>query len=61
MRSLSEMVPTLLTKTSVSWSMLAERLLIPMEHLAVMGVPVFREGRDVGRMFGVEILAREAS
>ena len=59
MRSLSEMVPTLLTKTSVLWSMQAERLLIPMEHLAVMGVPVFREGRDVERMFGVEILARE--
>lgn len=60
MQSLSEIVPTLLTKTSVLWSMEVERLLIPMERLAIMGVPVFRAGRTVEHMFGVEVLARDS-
>ena len=54
---LSEICPTLLTRTSRLWDMQAGRLFVPEEHLAIMGVPIFAEGRkDVDR-FSVELLA----
>jgi len=57
MRSLSEMVPCLLTKTSSIWSMRHSRLLSASEHLGVMGVPIFASGRHDHARFNVELLA----
>ena len=57
MRSLSERMPCLLTKTSSIWSMRHSRLLTASEHLGVMGVPIFAPGRHDDARFNVELLA----
>ena len=40
-RSWSELIPTLLTRTSQLWSMSHKRIMIPLEHLAVQGIDVW--------------------
>ena len=40
-RALAKYVPTLMTSTSMIWSMKHNRLLTPQEHLVVMGLPIF--------------------
>ena len=40
-RSKSMLIPTLLTATSLIWSMIHQRLLIPAEHLGVQGIDAF--------------------
>ena len=52
-------MPTLLTNTSIIWSQKADRLLLPIEHLAVMGVPTLLDNRAHHMMYGVEKLARQ--
>jgi hypothetical protein len=57
-RALSKMMPALLTRTSLMWSMVHQRCLTPLEHLVVMGVPVFDTSRsDIDRS-GIELLAK---
>ena len=45
MRRLSEVAPTLLTKTTLLWDMQKDRLLVPAEYLLIMGIPFYKEGR----------------
>ena len=54
----TEIVPTLLCKTSLLWDMLLERLLVPLEYLSVMCIPVFDDTKPQEDMFPVERLAR---
>ena len=56
MQSLSDRIPCLLTRTSLLWSTAKCRALIPVEHLVVMGVPMFARGRAEGDRFAVETL-----
>jgi hypothetical protein len=58
-KSMPCLLPTLLTKTSVLWSTLHERPLLPEEHVAAMGVPFFAEQRSIQERFGIEILMLE--
>jgi hypothetical protein len=53
---MGSLMPTLL-RHSTLWSGLQERVLIPMEHLCVQGVPVFALGRTDEERFSVELLA----
>ena len=49
---LSDIVPCLMTATSTVWSMTHNRMLIPLEHLCVQGIPVFTPFR--GQRYAVE-------
>lgn len=45
-KCVSNLVPALMTRTSHIWSMVYNRLLMPLECLEVMGLKVFRNGSD---------------
>ena len=54
--SLSQKAPCLMTRTSSLWSMVHERLLLPIERLAVHGVNPFDDRKFEDR-FAIEMLA----
>jgi hypothetical protein len=53
----SAIMPALLRRTTTLWSLAHERLLLPCEHLAVQGVPIFLPGREPSERFSVETLS----
>ena len=55
----SALLPCLLTSTSKLWSTLHKRALLPVEHLAAMGVPVYAHNRQGTHRFGVEVMQQE--
>ena len=57
MPNLSEIVPCLMTSSSVLYSMRMQRLLHPLEHLCVQGIPIFDSRRAPSDLFAVEKLA----
>lgn len=60
-RRFSELCPSLLTRTSTLWDMKLNRLMLPIEHLVVMGLPIFDEGREDNDRFSVELLALDGT
>lgn len=57
----SELAPTLLTRTSMLWDMLADRLFILEELLVMLGIPMFVLGRLKQDRFSVELLALDGA
>ena len=57
MSSISIFVPTILTKTTLLWSMVYHRMMHPLEYMQAMGIPVLQPN-DPGRdRSGFEVLA----
>ena len=54
-RSFSDIMPTLLTSSSMPWSMTHDRYLLPIEAMYVMGLQVHEDGWRVRS--GFEVLA----
>ena len=57
-KSLTTLMPTLLTKTSYIYSVHHKRVLIPIEHLGVMGVPFPGQCSDVEQHYPVVSLIK---
>jgi hypothetical protein len=57
-KSSTTICPSLLTRTSTLWSMRAERLLLPLEHLCVMGIPAMEALAEIHPMHPAERLFR---
>ena len=56
-KGIGEIVPALLTSTSLLWDMQAERPFTPEEYLVIQGIPVSAPGRDSASRFSIETLA----
>jgi hypothetical protein len=53
----SDKMPALMRRTTLLWSDVARRSLLPLEHLCVQGVPIFKRGRTDEERFNVELMA----
>lgn len=58
-KSVTKMMPTLMTNTSLMWSMVHERCLLPLEHLVAMGIPILDEHRNQEDISGIELLIKQ--
>ena len=54
--SMGTKLPTLMANTSLLWSTMHERVLLPVEHLMAMGVPLYQRGRSLSERFAIEHL-----